>query len=383
MSKTSVLHEAHSALPVTLPGRRWQLRKAPARAIVLGALVAFALAVVGQAFGAVTPHLLVSTSNAGTGNSLTIAASKQQADDPLAQVQFYIPTGFGLDSPAIGATVGSATAKVTARDISPNSETSLTGTVTAIATTDPSVSFENSSCDTNTHVAAWMVHLTGTVDPFSFPIFVDATTGPAAAFGPYELVACFRSPDLPQGSTGRSTQGDVLDSMILTLNPFTFPTVAGSYRWRSLWTPFTVGAATMNTAGDVEAQSIVTAPTGVLTILGKKTTISDHGKTFVHLAISGKLLVNGNPLAGAIVAIRHGSTKAQSLALGSVTTSPLGTFLKKVLLTQTAYFELGTTIGEQDLGAAGCTASFGTAVACVDATDGASRVVSGSMYVTK
>ncbi len=147
----------------------------------------------------------------------------------------------------------------------------MIGGVSAIALTSTSIAYENTSCDGDQHLAAWMVQLKGAKgSTLSFPIFVDATSGASTSFGPYVLVACFRPADIAANDPNRSAAGSVVDSFSLALSPFFRPTVDGDYRWRSVWTPFTAGTGTLNTAGAVEAQSIVTIPTGQVVIFGKK-----------------------------------------------------------------------------------------------------------------
>ena len=193
----------------------------------------------------------------------------------------------------------------------------MVGGVSAISLTSTSIAYENTSCDGDQHLAAWMVQLKGAKgSSLSFPIFVDATSGASTSFGPYVLVACFRPADLAATDPNRSAAGSVVDSFSLALSPFFRPTIDGDYRWRSVWTPFTAGTGTLNTAGAVEAQSIVTIPTGQVVIFGKKSTVSVHGKKIVRVTITGQVLVGGEPVGPGLVTIRHGSTSGKLSSLG-------------------------------------------------------------------
>ena len=87
----------------------------PVRASILALAAVGALVLAGPSFGAVTPHLVVSSTVAGPGQTLIIDASKQKGDDPVARIQFFVPTGFELNSPAPGANVGNASARVVLR----------------------------------------------------------------------------------------------------------------------------------------------------------------------------------------------------------------------------------------------------------------------------
>jgi hypothetical protein len=252
--------------------------------------------------------------------------------------------------------------------------------VIAIGPTDGSVAWEAMNCDGNTHLAAWMVQLSSPKGAsLSFPVFVD---GPSS-FGPYVLVACFRPADLPAGTANRSAFGAVVDSFTLSLTPFQRPTVAGDYRWRSLWTPFSPGTGTLDTTRNVEAQSIVTIPDGQIVIYGKKSAGKLHGKTVVRVLISGQVLVGGEPVGPQLVTIRHGSSPTKLASLGSVKAGTDGGYTKLVTLTRKReYFQASAYLSAKDLGAGGCQASF-TGVPCVDATTGAGRAISGTMLVKR
>src|SRR5215468_7149612 len=92
----------------------------PIRSSILALAAIGALIFAAPSFGAVTPHLVVSSTAAGPGQTLIIDASKQKGDDPVARIQFFVPTGFELNSPAPGASVGNASARVLMRDVDAN-----------------------------------------------------------------------------------------------------------------------------------------------------------------------------------------------------------------------------------------------------------------------
>ncbi len=342
-----------------------------------------ALVVAGRSLAAVTPHLIVKSTETGTGQTLSIIASKQKADDPVGRVQLYVPTGFTLNSPASGS-VGKATAKVVMRDVDPNAEATMAGGVSAISPASTSIAYENTNCDGDQHLAAWMVHLKGAKgSSLSFPVFVDATSGASASFGPYVLVACFRPADVAATDPGRSAAGSVVNSFSLALSPFFRPTTDGDYRWRSVWTPFTPGTGTLNTAGAVEAQSIVTIPTGQVVIFGKKSTLSVHGTKIVRVTITGQVLVGGEPVGPGLVTIRHGSTPGKLDSLGGAKVGADGGFTTfATLLGRTEYFQASSLLAAKDLGASGCQASFAS-VPCIDATSGGGRTISGTMMIKR
>jgi hypothetical protein len=302
------------------------------------------------------------------------------ADDAVGRIQLYVPTGFLLNSPVGGATVGTATARAVLHDVDPAHDQGLRGTVIAIGPGDSSVAWEAANCDGSTHLAAWMVQLTGAKGvSLSFPVFVD---GPSP-FGPYVLNACFRPADVPAGTGNRAAFGAVVDSLTLTLSPFQRPTVAGDYRWRSLWTPFTVGTGTLDATRNVEAQSVVSIPDGQIVIYGKKSPGKVKGKSVARVEISGQVLVGGEPVGPLIVTIRHGSTPTKLVSLGAARTGSDGGYTKFATVSASRqYFQASAHLPAKDLGASACQSSF-PGVPCVDATTGAGRVISGTMLVKK
>jgi hypothetical protein len=340
-------------------------------AVVTGAL---ALVFAGSAFGAVTPKLTVSVG----GPTVSIKTSDQNpSDDAIAKLEIYVPSGFGLKAPVGGTVVGTVSGQALVKDIDPATEHAFTGDVVAIETTDPATAYENASCDNTTHAAAWLVRMRTDEATTNLPIFVDKTSASEAQFGSYKLVFCMRPPDLGGGSANRSSMGTKVDSMRLVLKGFTIPKAPGDYRWRSLWTPFTSGAATMNTAGRVEAQSIVRVPTGVLTLTAKRMA-TGHG---FRIRLSGRLIAGIEPADGIRVGISHGKSKGHLVSLGSAATNGAGKYLKLATVTKSQWFQAGVTLLDQDLGPGACTASFGTGIPCADATIGAAHVLSSFVHV--
>jgi hypothetical protein len=357
-----------------------RIRRLPGRAAILCLPAIAALVLPGYAFGTVTPRLVVVSPAAGPNQTLTISASKQTTDDAIGQLSVFVPTGYSLNSPAPGTSVGSATAKVVMQDISPNTEQTWLGTVVAISPTDPSVAYEGVSCDPDQHLAAWMVHLHGSRGTFSFPVFIDATSDATASFGPYVLVVCFRPPDTPSSDPNRSANGTVVDSLTLALTPFVAPTTAGGYLWRSLWTPFTPATGALDEVDAVEAQATVDVPLGQIVIVPSTLTAKVRGVTLTLLVISGQVLVNGEPQGSVLVRVRHGSAPTKLVGLGRVTTSAAGTFTQVVQLAHAQYIQASADVPAGELGEAGCQPSF-AGVACVDATSAAGHLVSSTILV--
>ena len=359
-----------------------RIRNLRSRIAILCLSAIAALVLSGFAFGAVTPRLVVQSPSAGPNQTLRISASKQTTDDAIGQLSLFVPTGYALNSPAPGTSVGTATAKVRVQDVSPNTEQSWLGTVVAISPTDPTVAYEGVSCDPNQHLAAWMVHLNGSKGTFSFPIFIDATSDATASFGAYVLVICFRPADISPTDPDRSANGTVVDSLTLALTPFVAPTTAGGYLWRSLWTPFTPGTGVLDTVDAVEAQATVEVPLGQIVIQPATLAAKVRGETLTLLVISGQLLVNGEPQGAVLVRVRHGNAATKLVGLARVTTSADGTFTQVVQLLTNQYIQASADVPAIDLGQAGCQPSFPD-VACVDATSAAGHLVSPIILVRR
>ena len=95
------------------------------------------------------------------------------------------------------------------------------------------------------------------------------------------------------------------------------------------------------------------------------------------------MLVGGEPVGPLIVTIRHGSSPAKLVSLGSAKVGTDGGFTKFATITGSReYFQVSAHLPAKDLGAGGCQASF-AGVPCVDATAGAGRTISGTMRVRR
>lgn len=339
-----------------------------------------ALTIAAPAGAAISPKLSV-TPTTGAANLILGGGSTNPAEDAFHKVQIFVPTGVGLKAPAAGASVGTAKGHALVRDVDPTQEQNFTGKITATSVTDPQFAWEQQNCNPTTHAGVWALQVvTNDASPFNVPIFVDRTTGAEAAFGPYKLVICLRPPIVDNSNQQqlaiRSPMGTKIDNFTLTLNGFTNPTKAGTYKWRSLWTPYAANQITPNAAGNVEAQSTVQVPAASLALSAKTKQV---GKRTV-VVLSGKLLVGGEGAADYRIGFSHGAKKTGLSRFGSAPTSRTGAFAVTSRLTKPTYFQAGVTIPAQELGPQGCTASFGTSVPCVNANLSGARVLSPFLF---
>jgi hypothetical protein len=224
-------------------------------------------------------------------------------------------------------------------------------------------------CDEGPHVAAWVVNIAGAAGGYwNFPVFVDRTTGSETELGQLKLVVCPTAPDVPSAHPKRSPNGERLISLNLNLTVLTNPAAAGDVRWRATATPFTPGAGTLNTAGRIEAQSLLALPQR-LAFSARK-----HGGSGT---LTGRLTANGKPLAGVLVQIEVSKTRKRLTPFARVRTNANGTFTKSFRLAGARWFRANVTLGDRDLGKAACTQSFGAAVPCVGAFSGGTHLLSG------
>ena len=165
------------------------------RAGVVAATGALALAFAGAALSAVNPKLVVGTSTQAGNTRTSIEARVASSDDAVGRIQIYVPSGFKLDSPAGGVESGTVSATAQSKQIGPGTEIpfKMTGKLIAIPVNDPAIAYESANCDGGPATRRLEGQAPGGDDSWTFVVFVDGTTGSEAQFGPYKLVACFKS----------------------------------------------------------------------------------------------------------------------------------------------------------------------------------------------
>lgn len=336
----------------------------------------------GSAFASFAPKLVVSNS-AGSGGGVRLGVVAQNADDPTARVQIYIPAGYQVATPAAGTKLGTVTATASAADLG-GAVLPLTGELDAI----PPNAAAAAQCGV-TATQSWDLHLTAAGQTLDIPLYVVATSAPEAAAGfSTKLVVCLPPPDVPAGTPGRATFGAKLLSAQFDSSAITEPAAPGDYRWTSLWTPYNPGKGTANAAGTVETQSIRHIPTAVHQTVTKKKltsfrTVRRHGKKVrikvIRTQVKFSAKVDANGVAPASASI---STTAAGKRVGGASGSFFLAAGKSATVTATALVNHGASVptGQTagaadlfyaDLGATACTKTtiFG-GLPCVDATSG-------------
>jgi hypothetical protein len=348
---------------------------------VTGAAAAASLACAGSAFGAAFGPQLVSVSPSGPklGPLVSLTGTIGRNDDPIAKVQLYAPVGFTLTAPPVGGKVGTAAGVSIATDVG-NDEEHLRGDIVAVNPADPAYAQLSATCDNVAHAAVWVARLQAAGQSLNVPIFVDRTTGAEAQLASTKLVVCLAPQDAPVGSAVKTPGGEKLVSFTFNLTALSNPSAAGEYRWRSLWTPYVSGTATIDPAKTVEAQSVVRLP-GSLSLTatrfkqGKRTFVTVRG----HVAAPPTKLAAGADVgAGTAVSLLVGKTPAKLSAFKGVATTAAGDFTRTVRVAKPTYFRAGVVTGAVKTD---CSPSFGAAVPCVSATLGGLDLRSGLIRV--
>lgn len=293
--------------------------------LILAACV-LALVTTGQAIAALTPTFSATTSGAGS----TISYSQGNADDPVAKITFYVPSGFtALLAQPEGTTVGTVKATALAADLG-NANLALAGeikaatgatTITSAGQQVPLSAAATQCTGTAAHSAFWILNLTAAGQTLQVPAFVDDVplTSPLSEVANNTIQICLPPPDVPAGTPGRATFGAKLVSATLVTDVFSVP--PAWYAWHAVITPYTPATGRANAAGTVEVQSVDKTPQEV-TVNGRKVKNKKNTAT-----ISGRVLAGGKGVSGAAVQVLVGKR-----VVGKTTSKSGGTYKVTVKL---------------------------------------------------
>jgi len=319
---------------------------------VSAAVAALALAFSGSALAAYVPKLVVS--QAGTKTTIHVTIAKE--DDATSRLVIYSPAA----APATltqtpGTPIGSVTAQVNAKAISPDAILPLTGIVQVADGTAAALQQAAMLCTgTATHAATWVLVLTAAGQTLQVPAWIDPTSGTETAFGAGKLTVCLPSPDVPQSAGGAAFGAKLLD-VNFSVDGIFGPSTAPIAIWPSVFTPYVPGTATANPAGTVLALGVESLPT--LTLAAK---VAKAGRT----TISGRISAAGIGAPGITVTIRDGAKKLTSKKTGAT-----GTFSAVVKLKKGTHSLRATAAAtDTDVTAQGCAAAPAGAPTCVSAT---------------
>jgi hypothetical protein len=273
------------------------------RLALLACVAAGALVFAGSALA--TPRLIIGGQTALGSSQVSFQVLEEKTDAAPARLVVYAPAGYtGTVTAAPGTQLGTIHADLQALEISPDAIISADGQVIAA---DPAQRATN-TCSSGVHTAVWLLRITVSGQTADFPAYVDApapATDPLSAGSPFRVTICFPSPYIP-AAQGGAPFGIKLINAVVQVNQGVFrtPSTRGSYTWRAVITPYTVGSATANVAGTVEARGIVDTP-DLLSIAVK---VTNKKKRTVR--VTGNLRAGDFVLGGATVALA-GSVKAK------------------------------------------------------------------------
>jgi len=316
---------------------------------VIAALTAVAaLAFAGGALAANTGTLSVShdpTVLAGS-KSTTIHVSLPQADQPIAAISIYAPSGYQTTlSQAAGTTIG--TVDATAFSHTAGLVLPLSGNV---VTADPASFADKSAQCTGspTSAAVWVLNLSVAGQTIQLPVYVNPTAGPEQALGAEKISVCLPPWDVPESLGGAAQGAQVLDVRFTVNGIFTTPTSGGLLEWDGLFTPYTPGTGKPNPTGTFEARGFVPLPV----VLGLRPTYFSKSNTF---RLSGKLTEGGLALPSLTVHISRGIKPTRLTQQSSTRSKADGTYRTAGHLhpRKTTYFRINASMPEHDF-AAGC-----------------------------
>jgi hypothetical protein len=292
---------------------------------------------------------------AQTATGVTIKISQDQSDAQPAKITTFVPAGYTVKpTGAVGATIGTASGQVFATD--PNVNLALNGAGDVLVADESKLpAAQVAACSPGPHLAVWDVHLTVFGQALDLYVYVTATSAAETALGTAKLEVCLPPVDVPVGTPGRAPNGaKLLDATFTVNNQLALP--VGSKRWTSLWTPYAAGTGKPDTAGTVEARSVVGQ--GAVTIVGRVTS-----RLRKLLLITGRVTQSGLPVAKI-----HVRLFINAKARFSTTTRSNGAYSFRLRNTRrratTSFFQAVVTVAARDI----------TGTACTDPTPGAKCV---------
>jgi hypothetical protein len=356
------------------------------RLAIIGGASTLALALTAPALAAFTPRVDVSVPNGlGASGKVKLHIAVGPTDDTTARVVVYSPIGFTANGGTAGATIGTAVAKVAARDLggaiveAPGTieVRSASATYLSNGVQVPLASAAMACTGTTTHTAFWVFKLTVAGNAIELPAFFDLTAGAEQALGTSKVTFCGQPDDLPANTPGRAPFGIKLVDAVLTLNAgvFTNPTAAGAYLWTSIWTPFNPLVGTANINGTVSAVSATPLPVA-LTLKGT------YSKARKSAALAGRISIAGQFQAGVKLPLFAGAKRTGLKRSGSTNaTKATGAFTAIKRMVRTTFYQVRFAIPavvQPQL----CAALPPTLPRCVTSTVGGFTVISNIVRVT-
>jgi hypothetical protein len=306
-----------------------------------------ALLATGLIFAATAASALAAYAPTLTGSQLgaktTIHVTSAKSDDSTAAINIFSPSASTLTQ-ALGTTIGTVTASINAKAISPDAIIPLTGNVIVADTTSPTIAATGLACTgVAQHTAVWNLSLTAAGQTLNVPVFVDPAPATLSALGVKTVLAtCLASPDV--GAACAATLCAKLLDVNFTVSGVFTAAASPLPVWITEFTPYVPGTATANKAGTVTALGIDAKP--AVTLAAKP----GKGKA----VLAGRVTIAGQPVlpAGFPVTIFSGTKK-----IGTAKLTAAGSFVYTAKLKKGSYsFRAGVASPELNGGTAGCAA---------------------------
>jgi hypothetical protein len=261
------------------------MKKSIRLALMAGACF-LGLAFAAPAFSAYSPSLIMEQSSYKLGAPITadVFLAIPKNDDATAKVTIFSPVGFNANlTQAPGTQIGVVAAHVKAK-MAGDAVFTLRGNVVAADPTNSTLQAAAAKCTgSSLHNAIWVLNASLQGQTIQIPDYVDKV-GPLVT-----QQVCLPSPDVPFEMGGAVLGAQLFAADFTIKNVFTNAGTNGDYEWSGIFTPYVPGpAGTVNTAGTVEARTLVGLPTS----LTLKRVLAKHGFKLV-----GQLKVAGvNPV---------------------------------------------------------------------------------------
>lgn len=229
------------------------------RISLLPLVAAAALAIAGPAAAAFdSPRMVVFGPNElNAQGELQIRVEQARTDDATFRLTIYVPTGYGVSlTQAPGTQVGTVSAHAQANAISPDAILELTGTIQTQAYSAEAFPQGAACAGTAAINGVLVLVLTAAGQTLQVPMYASPAEGAEASLAQAKLTACLPSPYVPQAQGGAAFGAKLIDATLVFTAGFTSPARGTAYRWRAVFTPYTVATATPNPAGTVETQSL-------------------------------------------------------------------------------------------------------------------------------
>lgn len=317
------------------------------KAIAAAAAVA-ALVFAQGAFAANTGSISVSHSPmvlAGS-QSTTLHIVLPQADDPIAAINIFTPSGYTYTTTqAAGTKIG--TVDATAFSHTANLTLPLSGDV---LTGNPAQFAQQSAqcAGTPTSAAVWILNLSVAGQSIQVPVYINPATGAEQALGAEKITVCLPPWDIPESLGGAAQGAQVLDVRFTVNGIFKTPVGGGLLKWDTLFTPYTPKTGKPNLAGTFEARAFVPLPI----ILGLHKSYVFRTNTW---QLNGKVTEGGAAVPNLVLRISRGTSPKTLTQVSSTKTDANGNWKTAGHLKpkKTTYFQISASVTERDF-ANGC-----------------------------